>query len=219
MPADSASIARGKHLADTFAGCADCHGENLAGKMLFDDPAIGRVHSLNLTRGKGGVGSLLTDVQFARAIRHGIGHDDRALKIMPSSDYMHLSDADLGSIIAYVKSLPPVDNETPPTRVGPVGRALHVAGQLPFLHAERIDHARPHVAAVTPARTASYGDYIASVGCKGAMASCSRAAGSSMAHPTGHLRRTSPRPARRSTGPSRTSSACSVRASDRTACR
>ncbi len=167
VPSDSASIARGKHLADSFAGCADCHGANLAGQPIFDDPAIGRVYSLNLTRGKGGVGGSLTDVEFARAIRHGIAPNGRALKVMPSSDYMNLADADLGAIIAYVRSVPPVDHETPSTLIGPVGRALYITGQLPFLHAERIDHSRTHTAAVTPGRTVEYGNYIASVGCKG----------------------------------------------------
>ena len=164
---DSAAIARGKHIAESFGGCNDCHGDNLAGKEMINDPAIGRVHSANLTSGKGGVARSVTDVQLARAIRHGIGKDDRALKIMPSSDFMNLSDQDLGALISYLRSLPPVDNETPLPTVGPVGRALYLAGQLPFLHAERIDHARPHVAAVTPSRTAEYGSYIASIGCKG----------------------------------------------------
>ncbi|MEO7457132.1 MAG: cytochrome c, partial [Gemmatimonadaceae bacterium] len=167
VPTDSVAIARGAHLANSFAGCADCHGENLAGKAIFDNPALGSVYSLNLTRGKGGVGGQLSDADFGRAIRHGIAPNGRALKIMPSSDYMNLSDEDLGDVIAYIKSRPPVDHEIPAARIGPVGRALYVAGKLPFLHAERIDHARLHVASVTPAKSGAYGEYLASIGCKG----------------------------------------------------
>ena len=59
---------------------------------------------------------------------------------------MNLSDDDLAAIIAYVKTLPPIDNELPSGSMGPLGRALLVAGKLPILHAERIDHARPHLA-------------------------------------------------------------------------
>jgi mono/diheme cytochrome c family protein len=122
---------------------------------------------MNLTRGKGGIGGVLTDVEFQRAIRHGVAPDGHALKIMPSSDYINLTDADLAAIIAYIKTLPPVDNVLPASSMGPVGRALFVAGKLPILHAERIDHERKHIAAVTPTATAGYGAYLASVGCKG----------------------------------------------------
>ncbi|MES2180114.1 MAG: cytochrome c [Gemmatimonadota bacterium] len=167
VPTDSASVARGEHLVQTIAACVDCHGENLGGKVVFDAPAFGRVYALNLTRGKGGVGGTLTDADFVRAIRHGIAPTGRALKVMPSSDYMNLSDADLGAIIAYVKSRPPVDNEVPSVMIGPIGRALMVAGKLPILEAESIDHEKLQVASVTPAPTAGYGAYLASIGCKG----------------------------------------------------
>ena len=167
IPADSASIARGSHLVHSLGGCIDCHGENLAGRKMVDDPAFGRIYSLNLTRGKGGAAAALSDGDFVRAIRHGIGPNGRALKIMPSRDYDNFTDADLASVIAYLRSLPPVDNEVPPPSVGPLARALMVAGKLPILHAERINHSRGHLASLTPSVTAEYGGYLASVGCKG----------------------------------------------------
>jgi mono/diheme cytochrome c family protein len=167
IPTDSATVARGAHLVGTIGGCVECHGDNLAGKPVIDDPALGKIYAMNLTRGKGGIGGVLTDVEFQRAIRHGIAPDGHALKIMPSSDYINLTDADLAAIIAYIKTLPPVDNVLPASSMGPVGRALFVAGKLPILHAERIDHERKHISAVTPTATAAYGAYLASVGCKG----------------------------------------------------
>src|SRR6476646_11373618 len=75
VPTDSASLARGAHLAQSFGGCVECHGETLAGKMVFDDPAVGRVYGVNLTRGRGGVGAMLTDDDIVRALRHGVGRD------------------------------------------------------------------------------------------------------------------------------------------------
>jgi mono/diheme cytochrome c family protein len=167
IPTDSATVARGAHLATSIGGCVDCHGENLAGNTVFASPALGSVYATNLTRGKGGVGGVLSDVEFQRAIRHGIAPDGRPLKVMPSSDYINLSDADLAAIIAYIKTLPPVDKEMPASTMGPLGRALFVAGKLPILHAERIDHERGHIASVEPAATAGYGAYLAAVGCKG----------------------------------------------------
>ena len=167
VPTDSATIARGEHLAQSFGGCVECHGENLAGRKVLDDPAIGRVYGANLTRGAGGIGASLSDADIARALRHGVGRNGHALKAMPSTDYVHLTDGDLAAIVAYVKTRPPVDSAPPSIRVGPVGRALFVAGKLPFLHAERIDHSRPAAMAVTPGTTVEYGKYVAAVGCQG----------------------------------------------------
>src|SRR6476620_9393489 len=55
IPTDSASVARGAHLASTVGGCVECHGENLAGKAVIEDAALAKVYALNLTRGKGGI--------------------------------------------------------------------------------------------------------------------------------------------------------------------
>ncbi|MDB4914185.1 MAG: cytochrome c class [Gemmatimonadetes bacterium] len=166
ITADSAAIARGNHLVHSSAGCIDCHGENLGGGTVIDQPPLGRIFATNLTRGKGGAGTL-TDAQYVLAIRHGIAPNGTPLKIMPSSDYANFSDEDLAAVIAYVKSVPAVDKELPANSVGPLGRALFMAGQLPFLHAERVDHERKHLAAVPPAATAGYGAYLAGFGCKG----------------------------------------------------
>jgi mono/diheme cytochrome c family protein len=51
---DSATVAKGRHLAVT-KGCLDCHGNNLAGKAMIEDPAVGYLYARNLTRGKGGL--------------------------------------------------------------------------------------------------------------------------------------------------------------------
>ena len=167
ITSDSVMIARGEQIATTFGGCTECHGDNLGGKVVIDNPPIGTVYAANITKGKGGRGALMTDADFARSIRHGVASDGRPLKVMPSIDFIHFSAEDLAAVIAYVKSRPPVDNEVPPIRIGPVGRALFAAGKLPFLSAELIDHSSPMPAAVAVGGTLEYGAYIASVGCKG----------------------------------------------------
>jgi mono/diheme cytochrome c family protein len=169
IPTDSASIARGRHLARAIAKCADCHTESLGGQVFLDNPAMGRFVPLNLTRGKGGLGATLTDADWVRAIRHGVGHDGRALRIMPSRDFRDLSVADLGAIIAYAKSVPPVDNELPPNTLGPVSRALIATNQLPLFDAEISDFAS-HAPATAPpvGPTAEYGSYLVhTAGCMG----------------------------------------------------
>jgi cytochrome c553 len=103
-----------------------------------------------------------------RAIRHGVGPDGRGLFIMPSEEYQHLSDADLGALVAFLKTLPAVDRERVPTSLGPVSRVLLATGKTK-LAAEVIDHANMHPPVVTPGATVEYGRYIAAscVGCHG----------------------------------------------------
>lgn len=163
------SVEHGKHLAWAISKCVECHGEDLSGSVLQGRAA--RVVAANLTRGQGGVGGLLTDADWVRAIRHGVGPDGRALLIMPSQSYQFLSDADLADIIAYVKSVPPVDNTLPRTDVHLLGRVLLVAGKLAPPPADLVDHATRPPADVKPAVTAEYGRYIAltggCIGCHG----------------------------------------------------
>jgi mono/diheme cytochrome c family protein len=54
IPADSAAVARGAHLYVVHA-CRDCHGANGAGRVVLDNPLMGRLVARNLTRGKGGL--------------------------------------------------------------------------------------------------------------------------------------------------------------------
>lgn len=59
-----------------------------------------------------------SDDTWARAIREGIGHDGRALfPSMPYPDYRQMSDEDLASVIAYVRSVPAVRNQLPTTKM------------------------------------------------------------------------------------------------------
>lgn len=162
------AVKEGERLAVT-RGCTDCHGKNLAGTTVVDDPAIGRLVASNLTRGKGGVGATYSDAEWARAIREGIGRHGRSLLLMPSPDFHGMSDEDVGTLVAYIRSLPPVDTDHPASRVGPLGRILYLAGELDLVPAEGIDHDAPRAAAPPKGATAAYGKYLASAcaGCHG----------------------------------------------------
>jgi cytochrome c553 len=161
IPTDSLSIARGRHLARALAKCADCHGEDLGGRIMSDNPAMGRWATTNLTRGRGGIGGIMRDEDWVRAIRHAVGHDGRPLLIMPAIVYRNLSAGDVGQIVAYVKSVPPVDRELPPLTLGPVARGLIATNKVPFFDAARIDHTM-RAPALAPAEgpTVEYGKYI-----------------------------------------------------------
>ena len=167
VPTDAASIERGHHIATVLADCTGCHGKDLGGGIVVDDPAIGRVVALNLTKGKNGLGSVLSDADFAHILRYGIKPDSKSVLVMPAQDFTHFSDSDLGAVIAYVKSVPPVDSNWPATQLGPLGRVLLVAGQLPAVIAERIDQSKAGNPDMPPAVSAEYGGYVASFACAG----------------------------------------------------
>lgn len=168
IPTSAEAIARGKHVAET-RGCVDCHGREYAGAQVIDDGAMGRLWGTNLTRGKGSAVADFRDEDWVRAIRHGVARDGRGLFIMPAEEYSHFSDDDLGSVIAFLKTVPPVDRERVPTSHGPVARVLLTLGKIK-LPAETIDH--PNLAPIAPLKgpTADYGRYVAHscTGCHGA---------------------------------------------------
>lgn len=179
------SIERGRHIFQ-FRGCEACHSEggyinlseagqapdshlnlpsqnvpHMEGNIYLDDPAVGLVVASNLTSGQGGVGSGYTDQGWAGAIRHGIRADGTPLLFMPSTEFYFLSDEDLGAVIAYIKSAPPVDNELPPSSVSWTGRVvMALVPAITFIPAELIPHDAPRPTAPEPGITPAYGEYL-----------------------------------------------------------
>lgn len=168
VPTDAATIERGRHLAAT-RGCVDCHGADFGGAKVVDDPAMGRLYGSNLTRGRGGLAADYGPADYERAIRHGVTRDGRGLFLMPSMDFAQMSTRDMGDLIAYLQSRPPVDRDTVPLQVGPVARALMLAGKIK-LAAEVIDHAKVQPHEAVPGVTVDYGRYLVAncTGCHGA---------------------------------------------------
>jgi mono/diheme cytochrome c family protein len=125
-------MARGEYLVQHAAMCVACHADHdfskhdaplipntlLAG-IHFDEKGLpGDVYSSNITPDpETGAGSW-TDDQLARAIREGIGHDGRALfPMMPYDHFRSMSDEDLASVIVYLRSVPPIRNAPPQTKL------------------------------------------------------------------------------------------------------
>jgi mono/diheme cytochrome c family protein len=163
IPNDAASYGRGAYLY--ASSCAGCHGDNLSGKPILDDPAIGYLPAPNLTSGQGGVGGRYGDADYVRAIRHGIGFDGRPLMVMPSKAYWFLSDEDLGSIIAYLKTAVPANNDPGEKNIKPLGRILLAAGAFgDIFAAEVLDHDAPRPAAPQRGVTREYGEYLVNTG-------------------------------------------------------
>jgi mono/diheme cytochrome c family protein len=165
---DAAAITRGEHLTQHVAVCVDCHGEDFGGGLVIDDPALGRIVAPNLTTGVNGFGSTLSDEDFARVLRTGVLPDGKSLWIMPVEDYVDMSQSDLEAVIAYIRSVPPVDSEWGITSLGPLGRALNFAGQLPINTADSVDQDPSAPPAPEMGVTIEYGHYLAdTAGCTG----------------------------------------------------
>jgi len=167
IPDDDDAVAQGHYLVSV--GCTGCHGEDLAGQVIFEDPALGRIPAMNLTAGQGGAGASYTDADWVRAIRHGVRPDGKPLLIMPSGAFYYYSDEDLGAIISYLRSVAPVDNDLGQRSLKPMARVLFVAGAFGnALQAETIDHSGPRLPAPTQGVTVEYGGYLVNTGdCRG----------------------------------------------------
>ncbi len=157
------TVDRGKHLYTAVANCIECHGSDGGGGPFINDSAMGVLNAPNLTRGAGGVGTLYTDADYDRAIRRGIRPDGTRLIIMPSWGYAALSDSDAASIVAYVRTLAPVERANPRVRLGPVGRVLMVTHKLRMDAGRIADEGAPPTPA-PPMMVTEYGKYLARIG-------------------------------------------------------
>jgi mono/diheme cytochrome c family protein len=165
-------LARGRYLANAVNGCVFCHsphdwnspeapaieGKLGAGDVFPMNGLPGRIVAPNITPdGETGAGTW-SDDQFARAIREGISHDGRALfPLMAYENFRTMSDEDLASVVAYLRSLPAVRNSLPRTEI--IFPVKYLIRSVPEpLHTA--------VAPVTPDTTAAYGSYLVKIsGC------------------------------------------------------
>jgi mono/diheme cytochrome c family protein len=131
---DPAVIERGRYLAYGPAECAACHtpvslharldaGEEvpLVGGHEWSLP-LGVVRSPNITPDpETGIGSY-TDAEIARAIRHGVKRNGRAM--LPLMEFQNLAEEDLVAIVSFLRSQEPVASEVPATKLNFIGRAV-----------------------------------------------------------------------------------------------
>lgn len=129
VAAQDAQIARGKYLAG-FSGCNDCHTPGyffgkpdmqrfLSGSEVgFEIPGLGVFHGPNLTPDKEtGLGKWSAE-QIRVALTEGKRPDGRVLApIMPWHAFASLTREDADAIVAYLRSLPAIQNKVP----GPFG--------------------------------------------------------------------------------------------------
>lgn len=123
----SARLARGEYLAKHVAICMDCHSERdwskfsgppksetwgMGGDRFSEEMGFpGTLYSKNIT--PAGIGDW-TDGELIRAITCGVNKKGEAFfPLMPYLNYNKITKEDLYSIVAYLRSLKPIENKVP----------------------------------------------------------------------------------------------------------
>jgi len=135
-------VARGKYLVELI-GCGACHTDGalegvpnfdraLAGSSIgiaytsplgAEEPGI--IYPPNLTPDERTGLGLWSDQQIEQAIRFGVGrHMDRKIAIMPWQGYAKMNEEDVTAIVAYLRSIKPVNHKVP-DEVKPGEKAKH----------------------------------------------------------------------------------------------
>lgn len=122
----------------------------LRGGFLFDLP-FGKIYTPNLTPHETGIGKI-SDAQLARAVRHGVRHDD--LSMLPFMQFQYLSDEDLSAIISFLRSQEPVETHHPRFELNFMGKAINAFLIKPDGAVGEVAHS------VQRDTTATYGKYL-----------------------------------------------------------
>lgn len=135
------SVARGAYLVQGPMGCGNCHtpmgpdgfieDQELAGRLVDANEAFTAI-APNIT--PAGLVGDWTDAELTRAIREGLRPDGSVIgPPMPFAMYRGLGDDDLMSVVAYLRTLPPVEHDPgqseyhvplPPSYGPPVGTVV-----------------------------------------------------------------------------------------------
>lgn len=159
VPTDSASLAEGERIA-WLRGCHGCHADSLEGKVFVDEPRVLRLTAPNIPSAI----RAYSDGELARLIRHGVTRTGRPVFAMPAATYYHLSDADLGRLIAHLRATPVREHPLAPTElrlftmIGLVQGAVHT-------DAGTMDHHAPRLGDRTDTSRVARGEYLARTIC------------------------------------------------------
>jgi len=157
-------VERGGKLANF---CAGCHSTTMkppldGSAINFGEqpgaPPLGLLYPPNLTP----AGPLKTwsDGEIIRAIREGVHQSGRSLVIMPSESFHNLSDEDVQSLVAYLRSQPAVNHDEPDFQPNFVSMLVLGAGLFP--PSAQAPITQPIVAPAKGA-TPEYGKYLVSI--------------------------------------------------------
>jgi mono/diheme cytochrome c family protein len=140
-------------------GCRGCHGDDLGGGVFAEVPYAFRLVAPNLTHAR----HRYTDAHLLRLLRTGAKKDGRLALVMPNKAFQRLRDQDVADLIAYLRAVPEVATEHPPSEIRLLGRIGIVAGEysLEDMHADPTE-SEPVRA---DRREADRGRYLVTVAC------------------------------------------------------
>jgi mono/diheme cytochrome c family protein len=164
--AQARAVERGRHLVQSRYVCSECHGQDFGGGTMVDAPILGRMLGPNITLGNGTRTANYRAADWDRIVRHGV-RPDGTPAAMPSQDFALMSDQELSDIVAYIRTMPPVDSTVPGLKLGPLGKMLVATGKLPLAADLIADHNPTHATIPPPtAANVEFGKHMASV-CSG----------------------------------------------------
>jgi mono/diheme cytochrome c family protein len=135
-------LSRGAYLANHVTVCIDCHSDR--DWRLFSGPTVrgtegrggfrlgeelgipGTIYTANITPA---AISSMTDGELFRTIVSGVGRDGHVLfPLMPYPSYNKMTEEDILSVIAYVRTLSPIENQVPEAQLSfPVNFLIRTA--------------------------------------------------------------------------------------------
>lgn len=165
-------LARGEYLANHITVCMDCHSERdwtkFAGPIvpgsfgkggeMFNEElggVPGTLYAKNIT--PAGIGKW-TDGELMRLITNGVNKDGNAIfPLMPYLSYNNLTQEDLYSIVAYVRSLQPIENAVGESSLNfPLNFIVKTIPPEKYIPAEEVDKTNKQ----------KYGEYLVNIaGC------------------------------------------------------
>jgi mono/diheme cytochrome c family protein len=163
--ADTAIIAKGRHIVLGPGHCVDCHSTiknvdsvlklgqepSLFGGKEFDLP-FGKFYTRNLTPDKEtGIGDL-SDGEIARVLRYSVKKNGES--VLPFMPFQNMSDEDLTAVVSYLRSLKPVVNKVPDHQYNVLGKIIKAFLIKPMNPSEPIQ------AAVKKDTSANYGKHL-----------------------------------------------------------
>jgi mono/diheme cytochrome c family protein len=160
VPSDAASILEGERLARIHGCNGGCHGDRVGGDLWDDGPWQGRAVAPDLAQ----FVRTLPTAQFVRVVRRGVRANGEGVEIMPASMFHHLTDADLGKILAFLRQAPITDGHAYAFNPGPQWRWLMVRGEWLPMPGE-IERMGPSLSAPIPSDANHLGEYLARTSC------------------------------------------------------
>ena len=120
-------LARGEYLVNNVAACVDCHSQRdwsrlsgpvkpgtvgMGGQVFSEDEGLpGNIYAKNITPH---ALANWSDGEILRAMTAGVSKDGHALfPVMPYPNYAQLTEDDAQAIIAYIRTLAPVESTIP----------------------------------------------------------------------------------------------------------